>query len=405
MAHKTLAHYVKEQIDKGYDVNTIKHHLIKYGYSIVEINKAINKSYRTTEVRHIIHFSPATMVTLLSVFLGLVIFSSIFFFVAKEKTPAQLLDIELESVATTAKQGSEISFITELTSVGSKKRYDVNLRHEIISQKTSKTLTFKEETKAIETSTSLKTSIAIPDEALPGDYILRTIATYNGQRAVATLPVKIEKSDLTEPSEEPLDEPLEEQPEEPLDEPLEEQPEEPLDEPSEEPPEEPPVTGPIDVGGLSSFEALEKVRNLAKQDPADAVSYCPKFEFQTSRDLCYEYVGEESADKKYCEKIQGERTKDICYANVAKNLFNPELCEEIKKDNRRDSCYMSFVTEEKKDFSVCDKVVNEYLKQSCNSLKQLSEIDAEQLSFYLGLINESLRLALYNDLEINESLV
>ena len=104
----------------------------------------------------------------------------------------------------------------------------------------------------------------------------------------------------------------------------------------------------------------------------------------------YEYVGEESANILYCEQIQDERTKDICYANVAKKLFKPELCEEIKKDNRRDSCYMSFVTEEKKDFSVCDKVTNQYLKQSCSSLKQLSDINATQLAFYQALINETL---------------
>lgn len=375
---KTLASYIKEQLDRGYDINTIKYHLMKHGYTSEQINEAQNEMYRPAEVKHIVHLSPATMITLVSVFLGLVVISAIFFFVIKEKTPSQLLDINMEGITTTAEQGGEISFIVELTSLGAEKRYDVSLRHELISQKTNKILTFKEETKAIETSVSLQTGIAIPTEALPGNYILRTIATYNGQRAVATLPVKIETLEI---SEEKPEEVIPEEGAIPETE-IPEEPEEPL--PEQEP------SGSIDIEELSSFEALEKVKELAKTNPADAAAYCPKFEFQTSRDLCYEYVGEGSADRRYCEKIQDERTKDICYASIAKKLFKPELCEEIKKDNRRDSCYMSFVTEEKKDFSVCDKVMNEYLKQSCQSLKQLSEIDVEQMAFYQSLINESL---------------
>jgi len=386
MARKKLASYIKEQLSRGYDINTIKQHLINNGYSLRQIDNAVNELYKPTEVKHIIHFSPATMITLVSVFIGLVAISAIFLFMMNEKTPAQLLDINLDGISTTAKQGSEISFITELTSLGSKKRYDVNLRHEIISQKTNKVLTFKEETKAIETSASPQTSITIPKEALPGNYILRTIATYNNQRAVATLPVKIEKSEIPEEPSEPTE--PEEIPEEPK-EPYEEEPIEIPEEP-QEPLEIPEPSGKIDIDELSSFEALEKVRETAKQSPTDAAAYCPKFEFQTSRDLCYEYVGEESGDRRYCERIQDERTKDICYANVAKKLFKPELCEQIKKDNRKDSCYMSFVIEGEKDYSVCDKVVNEYLKQSCNSLKQLSEINATQLSFYQDLIRENL---------------
>lgn len=389
MARKKLASYIKEQLSRGYDINTIKQHLINNGYSLNQIDNAVNELYKPTEVKHIIHFSPATLVILISVFVGLVTVSAIFLFMMNEKPPTQLLDINLESVSTTAKQGSEISFITKLSSLGSKKRYDVNLRHELISQKTNKILTFKEETKAIETSTSLQTSITIPKESLPGNYILRTIATYNDQRAVATLPVKIEKSaeEPFEPTE--PEEPKEPYEEEPTKEPEEQQPAEIPEEPKE-PLEIPEPSGKIDIEELSSFEALEKVRETAKQSPTDAAAYCPKFEFQTSRDLCYEYVGEEAGDRRYCERIQDERTKDICYANVAKKLFKPDLCEQIKKDNRRDSCYMSFVIEGEKDYSVCDKVVNEYLKQSCNSLKQLSEINATQLSFYQDLIRENL---------------
>jgi len=418
MAGKQLISYIKDQFDKGYDVNTIKYHLMKHGYTAEQVNEAISESYGQKEVKHIIHFSPATMITILSVFLGLIVLSSIFFFVTNEKGPEQLLDIELKGITTTAQQGSEISFIAELINQGSKKGYDVILKHEIISQKTNKLLTFKEETKAIEGSISFPVEVKVPDDALPGNYILRTIATYNSQRAVATLPAKIEKAGVAVKEceeDSPLDCgegisiteyncidgkkvlsgeqcPGRECPSIP-------------DKPCEEAEweaypdcnwntdlcyQEPIQPGEIDLDDLSSFEALEKVKELAKQNSKEAAVYCPKFRFQTSKDVCYEYVGEESADTKYCEMIQDERTKDICYANIARKKFTPRLCQMIKKDDRRDSCYMSFVIEDEKDFSVCDKVMNEHLKQSCNSLKQLSEIDATQLSFYQDLISQSL---------------
>ena len=52
---------------------------------------------------------------------------------------------------------------------------------------------------------------------------------------------------------------------------------------------------------------------------------------------------------------------------------------------------MSFVTgDDQKDYSVCDKVENEYLRQSCNSLKQLSEINTTQLAFYEDLLKQNL---------------
>jgi len=418
MADKKLISYIKDQLDKGYDINTIKYHLMKHGYTAEQVNEAISQSYGQKEVKHIIHFSPATMVTILSVFLGLVVVSAVFFFMVKEKTPEQLLDISLEAIASTANQGDEISFTAQLTSLGSKKRYDVNLKYELISKKTNRIATFEEETKAIETSASLRKDLKIPSETLPGDYILRAIATYNSQRAVATLPIKIEKAGIAvkeceEDSYLDCGEGISITEYNCIDGkkvlsgeqcPGKECPSIP-DKPCEEAEweaypdcnwntdlcyKEPIQPSEIDIDDLSSFEALEKVKELAKQNPKEAAAYCPKFRFQTSKDVCYEYVGEESTDTKYCEMIQDERTKDICYANVARKKFTPKLCQMIKKDNRRDSCYMSFVIEDKKDFSVCDKVVNEYLKQSCNSLKQLSEINATQLAFYQDLISQSL---------------
>ena len=372
-----LASYIREQLQKGFDLKTIKNYLVSYGYDESDVEGAINEVYRPKEVRHVIHFSAATMITLVSVFLGLVITAGVIFYFTSSKQPQQLLDLNLEGVATTAKQGGEIVFIVDVLNLGSGARYDIFLRHELISAKTSKVINFKEETRGIETSGSKQTKIEVPEDSEPGNYVLRTIATYNGNRAVATLQVKVEKGETAQAGPEiPPKEP-----EVPV-----EQPKPEIKEPLKLEIEKPKGN---EIEGLTSFEALEKIKEIAKSDKKKAAGLCQTLELQTSRDLCFNNVGEISADISYCSLIQDGITKDICFSNTARVLKKSEICEQVSKDSRKDSCYMNFVVDFR-DYTVCDKVVNQYLKQSCNSLKQLSELNQTDIAFYESLLNQTL---------------
>ena len=365
MANNTLIKYIQEQIKIGYDAQTIRGYLLKYGYSASDVDEAIKEVYRP-EVRHVVHFSPTTMISIVSIFVGLIVVSFVFYNLMSSKTPETLLDLNLDGIKTTVKPGEDVTFIVEIDNLGSAKRYDVSLKYEVIHLKTSEVLTFKEETMAIETKGSKQININIPSDAAIGDYVLRAIATYDGQRAVATLPVEIEEGEFVEePEEEPVEEPEEEIPEE-----VEEE------------------TGVTDA--LTTFETLEKVEKIAKQNKREAEKLCNKLVLQTSRDLCFNKIAEVLGDRTYCEKVNDERTKDVCISNVAKIVDKSEICEEITKDSRKDNCYMSFVTGGKKDYTVCVKVTNQYLKQSCESLKQLSKLNITDVAFYETLINQSL---------------
>jgi hypothetical protein len=377
MADKKLVAYIREQLQSGYSLTKIKNHLIKHGYKKQEVEKAVNVIYRPDEVRHVIHFSPVTLIVLASIFVIAIATFGFFYFFDSPGTPQQLLDLNLEPVTSTAKQGENIVFIVDILNLGSGARYDVFLKHELISLRTNKVVTFKEETKGIETSGSSQTRISIPTDAEPGDYVLRTIATYNGQRAVATLQVNVKEDEVTEQGiEEPEVEetPSEQEPE--ITEPI-----------IEEPEVEPVKDGNLE--GLSSFEVLERIKEIAKTDKSKAADLCQTLALQTSRDLCYNSVGEIASDRTYCTLIQDERTRDICFSNVARILKKSEICESISKDSRKDSCYMNFVVDFR-DYSVCDNVINQYLKQSCNSLKQLSELNSTNIVFYESLINRTL---------------
>ena len=376
MANKKLVDYIQEQAKRGFDVQSIRGYLLRYGYSPADVDEAI-RHISSPEIRHIIHFSPATLIGIAAIFVVMIVAVVVAFKFLPSKAPATLLDMNLESVKTTASSGEEITFISELDNLGSASRYDVNLRYELINTKTNEILTFKEETRAIETKGSKQVTIEIPPNAAIGEYVLRAIATYNGQRAVATLPVKIgEKASKEEEVIEKPDGTV-----------VEEKPEEIVEEPAEEAPR--PEEEAAGTSAINTFETLEKVGQIANQNKKEAERLCNGLELQTSRDLCFNKIAEVLGDRTYCIKAMDERTKDVCLSNVAKIIGKSEVCQEISKDSRKDSCYMNFVID-KKDYTVCDKVTNQYLRQSCESLKQLSKLNLTDVAFYEALINQSL---------------
>jgi len=387
MANKKLVDYIREQIKKGFDLQTIRNHLLQYGYSAEDLDEAV-RHLQSPEIRHVIHFSPAALIGITAIFVGLIATVFLFANFFPPKVPESLLDLSLEGIQTTAVAGSEITFISELDNLGAAKRYDINLKYELISLNTNEIVTFKEETMAIETRGSKQIAMQIPSGSAGGDYVLRAIATYNGQRAVATLPVKIEAQDqeMKETTQKPIKEKAEEEiaaekPEEGL------QPESiASDTVPEEQSEERETKG---ASALTTFEALEKAGNAAKHNRREAEKVCNELQLQISRDLCFNKIGEVLVDRTYCSKINDDRTKDVCLSNIAKIARNSDFCAGISKDSRKDSCYMNFVIDNK-DFTVCDKVINQYLKQSCESLKQLSKLNVTDTAFYAALINQSL---------------
>jgi len=69
----------------------------------------------------------------------------------------------------------------------------------------------------------------------------------------------------------------------------------------------------------------------------------------------------------FCAGLDLQFDRDVCYDNLAEASQTSSWCEEIVDDNRRDGCYSEFVL--KGDYSVCGKLTNKYLKESCYSLR------------------------------------
>lgn len=399
MVQKNLVNYVRDLLQKGYDVTTIRNVLLKYGYSNNDVNDAINSIYRPT-IRHEIHLSHTTAFLIIFIFISLLGTAS-FFYYTSSKSPEQLLDLNLEPVTTTVAPGDNAVFLKEISNLGSSKKYDVVIKQEIIDAATSKAITEKTETRAIETFGSTRTNILIPKNTLAGDYILRVIVEYDNKKAVATLPIKVGASAKNKSCFDGM----------------QNQNEEGIDcggacKPCEQAPkcgDNNACTNDVVENGICAYkpiipccgnyiceeqeqtacisdckeqpaqsypiptQTLEDIKGLAKINPSKALQECNKIEVPDLKDTCISSIGEAQRNRNYCKMAANIRIKDLCHSTIAKLANDNSICEEISTDGRKDSCYMTFVLDNK-DYSVCAKIVNTQLRQSCESLRQLSEI-------------------------------
>ena len=393
MAQKRLVNYARSLMQKGYNASAIKNVLLKYGYSGKEADDAISSAYNPI-IRHEIHLSRTTVLVVLFIFASLLGISSFFYF--SSKVPAELLDLNLEPVSTTAAPGESIIFLKELSNLGSSKRYDVVVKQEIIDAKTNRVITQKIETRAIETFGSTQTKILVPESAKAGDYLLRVIVEYSGKQAVATLPVKVAAPAKKETclGDECRNQAVECDDNNPCTNDFVEsgacsyKPVVPCcgnniceDRESfsncaddckkaEQPSSEfPPAAAPTG--------SLDGIKELARTDPGKALQQCSQIDVPDLKDTCIGSIGEAQRNKNYCAQIVNARVKDLCYSNIAKAVNDNSLCEEISIDSRKDSCYMTFVLDNK-DYSVCSRLTNTQLRQSCDSLRQLNELNQQQ---------------------------
>lgn len=400
MVDKALLSYIRRYMQQGYDINSIRSHLLKY-YPGNKVDEAIHAIY-SPEVRHVIHFSPTVLIAIIAVVLGIGMMG-FFLFRATIFTavPDRLLDLKVSLLATSVKAGQNLEFNIELINVGTIKGFDVFLNYNIYDQK-GKLLISKEETIALVTKASAKASVAIPRRAVDGTYKLDVTAKYDSKTAAAKesfsiyteqKPAETCFDGIKNRDEEDADcggsycDPCET--EASCEDGIRNQDEEGVDcgGPCEPCKIEPTCadgirnqgeTG-IDCGGpcgkcpeapgISLPEKIEEIKEIAKKDKDRALKLCMEFALENYKEECIYNVAVVAADSSICEDINENRTKDKCFTKIAEATNNNLICDKIEKESRRDSCYMQFVM--KGDYSVCDRIANQYLKQSCESLRDI----------------------------------
>jgi len=303
-----LKDYIQEQLKAGYEINTVRHYLQKYGYSVKAIETAIQSLYAPPKPKH-----PPWKIIIPSVSI-LIAIIAISFFALKppvQERPAKLLDLELEKVTDIASIGEEFEFKVNLFNFGVIPRFDVFLEHQLLDEQEN-IIQETKETIAVETRVSKITTINLPEDLTPGLYSIKTIARYEGLLATAQIPFQAEVFKECPESCDDEDRctedlcgkrtnfecyhvqipdcvpPEEEIPEEPV--PKEEIPPlPPLDETI--PVEEKVVLPKAPIRKKNSAEIIEEIRLRASEDPENAIKDCDSLlEEQSDKDFCFESI-------------------------------------------------------------------------------------------------------------------
>jgi hypothetical protein len=390
-----LTQYIQDLLRKGYPIETIKSTLLSYGYPEQTIDQAL---YNLNKKE--IHLSPALIISILLILVaggGL----AFFFLTGEPAVPDQLLDVSITTVSD-APPGEFISTAITLQNMGSSRRYDVYVKYEIFGEAANR-VTFVSESVALEDIKTHANKIKIPPETASGTYTLQVSARYQSEVAVAEAPFSVlsDTPDVVPDTSATCTDGLQNQDEEGVDcggscpackscpsscddgdaltvdycdastgfscvhtggavcgdgtcQAAESQ-----------------ISCPDDCKEIEQvanpWDEVERIKQLAQTDPGKATSECQTLS-GNFRDLCLQNVGQASQNAAICDSIDDEIKKERCCSEFAKATNKPVLCEHIQKESRRDSCYTNFAI--KGDYSVCPKISNQYLRQSCETLSQ-----------------------------------
>ncbi len=111
------------------------------------------------------------------------------------------------------------------------------------------------------------------------------------------------------------------------------------------------TTSEVGIPSSNDYVNLATAKEVAKTDAAAAAAYCAAISTLTQQDDCYWNVAKNSGDKTYCENVVADHTRDACWIGFA---FD------------------------KADYTVCDNISNPFIKQSCEQLEKVAELQAMQ---------------------------
>ena len=194
-----LVSYVKEQLTKGYSVDSIKQVLINQGYSpsvvegvISSVVNPVNSSSSTSGQSH-----EKKLVPIIFGVLAIILIASLSaFFIPKLFEPKEaLLDVSVTPDERLVVQGGELGFDVEIFNMGSAERFDIGLSYRILDENDNTVLS-DDESIAISTSTSHHRTIILPRAMNPGNYKLKVFANYEGEHATAQFSFDVTEKEI-----------------------------------------------------------------------------------------------------------------------------------------------------------------------------------------------------------------
>jgi len=370
MVNQNLLVYIQKALSQGNDINAIRNYLLQQGFNHFEVDEAINFQYgQGAQVQHAISLSKNVILTVLSIALALAATIYLAVFLTSEQKSTTLLDFEATPIKTVLTPGESLQFKAEIFNMGNSKRYDVTVTSTVVDDK-GKQVAKKEETFALETRSSKIIELALP-RSIAGAFTLKSEAKYPGGKANSTFDFSVAKE-----QENPK--------------------------PHENPKVENCTDGirnhgetGIDCGG--PCRACSTSCESCDDNNACTKDYCKdgKCVNEAIRPCCGDGICDNECDldckkedpktdvdkasqtattdpdkaEEICKNITDAMYKDRCFELTATISKESKRCSPISSESKKDACYMEFAMNG--DYTVCDLVINPYLKKSCESLKYI----------------------------------
>lgn len=297
MVNQQLIIYIKNQLAKGYNINSIKLNLARSGYTPDQIEEAVGVAYGRP-AKHL-----AKILLLVgggAVILAALITTLILLLSGGEEiqAPGQIAEKAVGFNILLEKNvllpGESLEFEVVVINQGSGSNFAVDLKHEVLSD--DEVLASEEDTLTLRTQE--KRNYVLDLDLGEGSYILRTRAEYDGLEREESVNFEINKAG------EPV---------------------------------RPSLTGAETLTG-ESVVVIEDIKEVAEAEPNRAKELCLGLETVLEKDTCLLQTGLKLNREDFCSGITDNDKRDSCYVNIALALQNYGLCNNIVNQNLKDAC-------------------------------------------------------------------
>ncbi len=349
-----LVNYFKQYMQQGYSAEQVQNFLIQNGYPANVVaaakEKATKKGFQLPQLA--LPSKKTVLLLLLFLLIAGAVAATAWFFMNIEAEEEPEIDFDVSIAVDVVAPGETLYINNDFINFPEKRPYSITIYYTINDKQT---LTRVDSWQvSVDTADSILGAKSVKHTILrttePGEYELNVKLSYGTTTkqlyeyfTVSTSEEEIAKAEEVAAEEEVSEEVIEETK---VEEAVEEEPV------AEEPAEE--VVETVSEAGIPSsndYVNLATAKEVAKTDAAAAAEYCAAISTLTQQ--------------------------DDCYWNVAKNSGDKSYCEDVVADHTRDACWIGFAFD-KADYTVCDNISNPFIKQSCEQLEKVAELQAMQ---------------------------
>jgi hypothetical protein len=339
MVSQSLVNYVKTLLNQRYDLRTIRSTLRGAGYTQYDIQEALAEAQKP----HVVH----TKTLIIAFAIVLVITVSIIVALKVAQPEPVDLELSLKTYKLSVAPGEQLIMTANIVNPSGRETQAI-LDLDI---KGPKKIVAPSESLEVGAKAAVPIAISIPQDATIGQYTLIAKLAYGSKKETATQYFEIVQERVESPTVVPREE--EERA-------VQKQCPGGCNDLN-------PCTDDICVKGQCQYKATSPccgngICELGEENCVDC-----------AEDVISEAIREAAKDPEgSAEKCsQDPANADQCYKDIAKIANDKKYCDYIQDSKWKDPCLMHFAYDG--DYTVCGELQNKFMRNSCNSLKNLAK--------------------------------